>query len=267
MSTDLHKVGSIDLLDLDIISKAAGRDFLPHPFMFTQPSKFNLHREYVAHARLVLDRYTNGDLQVIQECAASYADADIRVESSVQYIPADTPNVRVLSYRLDQKGFLAKQRPDEDVIDFYELSPYLLGSAVAESAALKKPGRRSAIIIPEYRQLPRLFPEGAFTSDNAGASEDFSIHHEINDEPSGTHVPRTEVTVFGTVQSHWRLARSWGVDRGKDFAVWVRIKDDGDYVYKADFSAATPVTVPVLGERIDRLISDDVKAIRQFRNG
>jgi hypothetical protein len=273
MSTaDLREVGSIDLLDLDIISRLSGRDFLPYPFMFTQPSTFSLHDEYVAYAKSVPDSYTNGDLRIFQECARSYANADIRVECNVQYIPTDTPNVRVVAYRLDQKGFLAKQRPDEDIIDFYELSPYLLGPAVAESVALKKPGRRSGIVIPEYAPsgtlFGKLFPECAGTPTNkAGPSDDVSIHQATDDEPTGTPVPRAEVSAFGTVQSHWRPTRSWGIDRGKNFAVWVRIKDDGEYLYKPDFSAATPVATPVLAERIDRLISEDVKAIRQFRSG
>lgn len=267
-TTDLREVGSIRLLDLEVISRLSGRDFLPYPFMFTQPSKFKLYDEYIEHAKSVLDRYNNGDLSIFQKCAVSYADADIRVECHVQYIPADTPNVRVVAYRLDQAGFLAKQRPDEDVIDFYELSPYLLGPAAAESATLKKPGSRSAIVIPEYRQLPRLFPEHAWkTPNNAQASVDVSILHATDDEPSGIEVPRAKVTAFGTVQSHWRPTRSWGIDRGKDFAVWIRIKDDGDYLYKCDFSEATPVTTPVLAERIDRLISEDIKTLRQFRKG
>jgi hypothetical protein len=269
MSTaDLREVGSIGLLDLEIISKLSGRDFLPYPFMFTQPPKFKLYDEYFKYAKSVPDRYNNGDLRIFQKCAGSYADADIRVECHVQYIPADTPNVRVVAYRLDQAGFLAKQRPDEDVIDFYELSPYLLGPAVADSATLKKPGRRSGIVIPEYRQLPRLFPEHAWkTPNNAQASDDVSIHDATDGEPSGIEVPRAKVTAFGTVQSHWHPTRSWGIDRGKDFAVWIRIKDDGDYLYQPDFSEAKPMSRPMLAERIDRLISEDVKALRQFRNG
>ena len=57
------------------------------------------------------------------------------------------------------------------------------------------------------------------------------------------------------------------MDPGKNAAVWVRIKDDGDYLYQPDFSQAKPMSRPMLAERIDRLISEDVKALRQFRNG
>jgi hypothetical protein len=257
MSTaDLREVGNISLLDLDIISKFYGRDFLPYPFMFTQPSRFAWRDEYAEYARSVPDRYNNGDMRMFQACVRSYANADIRVECHVQYIPADTPSVRVVAYRLDQVGFLAKQRPDDDVIDVYELSPYLLGPAVAESVALKKPGRRSAIVIPEYARTP----------DNAGASDDVSIQHTIEGTRDAAEVARAEVTAFATVQTHWRPTRTWGLDRGKKFAVWVRIEDDGEYLYKPDFSEATPVTAPRLAKRIDRLVSEDVKALRQFRN-
>ena len=258
MSTaDLRKIGSIDLLDLDIISRFDGRDFLPYPFMFTQPSRFAWHNEYVEYARSVPDRFHNGDLHTFQECARSYANADIRVECHVQCIAADTPSVRVVAARCDQAGFLAKQRPDEDVIDIYELSPYLLGPAVAESVALKKPGRRSAIVVPEYAPV----------TTNAGASEDFTSRHTIEGAPSATQVPGTEVAAFGTVQSHWRPTRHWGIDPGKNAAVWVRIKDDGEYLYEPDFGEAKPMRRPMLAERIDRLISEDVKALREFRNG
>ncbi|OMC08447.1 hypothetical protein [Mycobacterium sp. SP-6446] len=256
-TTDLREVGSIDLLDLDIISRFYGREFLPHPFMFTQPSRFSWDHEYVEYAKSVPDRFNNGDLRLFQECAGSYAYADIRVECHVQAIPADAPSIRVVGFRFDQMGFLAKQRSDEDVVDVYELSPYLLGPAVAESAGLDKPGRRTAIVIPEYVR----------SSGSTSASEDLTIHQTIESEPTATKVPRADVTAFATVQSHWRPTRQWGLDRGKHFAVWVRIKDDGDYLYKPDFSEANPVTASVLAERIDRLISEDIKALRQFRGG
>lgn len=256
-AADLRTVGSITLLDLDIISKFYGRDFLPFPFMFTQPSRFAWHDEYDEYARSVPDRFNNGDLATFRDCAEAYAYADIRVECHVQSTPPDAPGVRVVAYRLDQRGFLAKQRPDEDVIDVNELSPYLLGPAVADSVALQKPGRRSGIVVPEY----------AWASSDAGACEDVSIHHTVGSEPRAATVPRAEVTAFGTVQSHWRPARCWGVDYGKNFAAWVQIKNDGDYLYTPDFAEAKPMTSSVLAERIDRLISEDIKALRQFREG
>ena len=257
MSTAVHRqVGSISLLDLDIISRFYGRDFLPYPFMFTQPSRFAWRDAYDEYARSVPDRFHNGDLRIFQECVRSYANADIRVECHVQYVPADTSSVRVVAARRDQTGFLAKQRPDEDAIDVYELSPYRLGTAVAESVALDKPGSRSAIVIPEYAPV----------TNTAGACEEFTIHQPINGAPGITEVACAQVTAFGTAQTHWRPARSWGMDPGKNAAVWVRIKDDGDYLYQPDYSEAKPMSRPMLTKRIDWLISEDVKALRQFRN-
>lgn len=262
MSTaDLRKLGSISLLDLDIIGKFYGRDSLPFPFMFMQPARFTWHDEYAEYARSVPDRFNNGDLRMFQACAASYTHADIRVECHVQYIPADTPSIRVVAYRLDQAGFLARQRPDEDIVDIYELSPYRLGPAVAEAAALEKPGGRTGIIVPDYVRAPNNAE-----IDESGY-EHVTIQHTVEPARSGTEVPCSEVTAFGTAQSHWRPTRHWGVDPGKNSAVWVRIKEDGDYLYKRDYSEATPVTRPVLAKRIDRLISEDVDALRQFRNG
>ena len=264
-TTDLHKIGTIELIDLDIISRFYGREFLPYPFMLTRPSGLSSHDEYVKYARSVPDRFDCGDLADLQQCFGSYANADIRVECHVQYIPADTPSVRIVAFRLGQAGFMAQQRTDDDVVDIYELSPYLLGPAVAESVGLLKPGRRSGIVIPEYA---RALTSNAGSSDNnAGASDDVTFRHTIEDTRNLIEVPRAQVTAYGTMQTHWRPTRSWGLEPGKNYAVWVRIKDDGDYLYKRDFSEATPVTGAVLAERVDRLISEDVKALRQFRSG
>jgi EspG family len=253
---DLHPVGSIELTDLDIISRSYGRDFLPYPFMLTRPSPFSSGDDYAAYATTVPDRFNNGDLRTFRRWAATYAYADIRVECHVQYIPADTPSVRVVANRAGELGYLAKQRPDEDIVDVYETSPYDLGLAIAESAGLVKPGDRPEIVIPEY-------VAATAGSDDA---DDFTLR-EIADETSATEVRRVDVTAFGTVQSHWRPTRRWGFDSGKNGAVWVRIKDDGDYLYAADFSVARPVTQPALAERIDELIAADVVVLRDFRNG
>jgi hypothetical protein len=254
-TVDLQQVGSIDLTDLDIISRSYGRDFLPYPFMLTRPSRFSSHDDYVAYATSVPDRFNYGDLGVFRRWAASYVHAEIRVECHVQYIPADTPSVRVVANRVGELGYLAKQRPDEDVIDIYELSPYDLGQAVANSIDLVKPGDHSEIVIPEY-VLP---------AHNTDTAEDFTLHHAV-DTSTATEVRRADVTAFGTVQSHWRPTRRWGLDRGKKAVVWVRIKDDGDYIYATDFSRASPLRRPALAERIDKLIAEDVAVLRNFRD-
>jgi hypothetical protein len=252
---DLHEIGSIDVIDLDILSKSYGRDFLPYPFRLTRPSRFSTHHDYVEYARSLPERLNDGDLRTFRRCATSYAHADVRVECHVQYIPADTPSIRVVAHRAGELGYLAMQRPDEDIIDVYELSPYDLGHAVAQAVDLAKSGDKGEIVIPEY------WPH----NDNAAAAEDFTVL-ESADISTATEVPRADVAAFATVQSHWRPTRRWGFDRRKNAAVWVRIKDDGEYLFAADFREARPMSRPMLAERIDKLIAADIKALRDFRN-
>src|SRR6202000_162664 len=136
------QVGTLDLSDLNAINDFYGRDFLPYPFMFTQTSPYATREEALAYLNTVPDRFNHGDLSMFRECFDAYVDADIRVECRVQYIPADTPSVRVISYRRGQLGFVASQQPDVDLLDFYTVSPYDLGAAVCHAVTLTEPGRR-----------------------------------------------------------------------------------------------------------------------------
>jgi hypothetical protein len=253
---DLEQIGSIELADLDIISRSAGRDFLPYPFMRTRPSRFSSENEYVKYATAVPDRFNYGDLRTFRRWATSYVYSEIRVECHVQYVPADTPSVRMVANRVGELGYLARQRqdPDVDIVDVYEVSPYELGRAIAESAGLSRPGSQSAIVIPEY----------VAPAENSEAVEDFSVLDTI--DTTFVQVPRSDVTAFATVQSHWRPTRRWGLDTGKKAAVWVRIKEDGEYIYTPDFRRARPLTERILAERIDKLIAEDVAALRNFRD-
>lgn len=251
----LHKVGGIDLTDLDIISRSYGRDFLPYPFRLTRPNRFTTLNEFREYAISVPDRFNHGDLRTFRRWAASYAHAEIRVECHVQYIPDTTPSVRVVANRVGDLGYLARQRPDEDVVDVYQVSPYDLGRAIADSVELTQPGGLPEIVIPEYTP----------PADNADTTEGFTLK-DVADTTTATEVRRASVTAFGTVQSHWRPTRRWGLDRGKNTAVWVRIKDDGEYLYAADAYVAKPMTTPVLVERTDALIAEDVAALREFRS-
>jgi hypothetical protein len=256
---DLRLVGSIDLIDLDILSTFHGRDFLPYPFMLTRPSRFSTQLEFDDYARLVPDRFRNGDLRIFQRSCASYLYFDIRVECHVQYIPPHTASVRAVACRVGDAGFLAKQRAEEDVIDVYELSPYDLGPAIADTVVLTTPGRRSEIVIPEYveKYAPR--------SQSAYAAEGLTVR-SMAAATTATEVRRADVTAFARVQSHWRPTRRWGFDRGKEAVIWVRIKDDGEYIYSSDFTSARPMDRRTLADRTDRLIAEDVKSLRDFRS-
>jgi hypothetical protein len=248
------QVGTLDLLDLNAISEFYGSDFLPYPFMFTQGPRFATRDEAATYAGAVPDRLLHGDLNCFLECVAAYDAADIRVECRVQHIPADTPSLRLIAYRAGHLGFFASQRADVDLIDVYTLSPYDLSLAIADAVSLTQPGMHNAIVIPEY------VPRGKAEYDRG----DFVVHHRLASH-AGVTVPASEITVYATVQSHWRPTRKWGLDRGKRALVWVRVNDDGEYMYVADQSCATPMTGSLLREEIDRLIADDVAVLREFR--
>jgi hypothetical protein len=248
------QVGTLDLVDLNAISQFYGREFLPYPFRLTQGPRFATGDEAFAYASTVPDRFNHGDLSTFMECVAAYDAADIRVECHVQYIPADTPSQRVIAYRSGHLGFLAAQRPDQDLIDVYAVSPYDLGAAISDEVSLTQPGMHSEILIPEY------VPRGQVEFD----TDAFVVRHK-SASTSEVTIPASEVTAYSTIQSHWRPTRRWGLDRGKRALVWVRVNEDGEYIYVPDQSHAKPMAKSSLHEQIDRLIADDVAILREFR--
>jgi hypothetical protein len=191
---------------------------------------------------------------VFGEFVAAYWAADIRVECHVQHIPADTASVRMIAVRAGQLGFVATQRSAVDVIDVYTVSPYDLGQAISDALSLTQPGQHSRIADRADAHRRR----GAFDTDNVVVRD--------SEEPSSeVLVPRDALSAYATVQSHWRPARRWGFDRNKSAVVWVRVTDDGEYIYALDRSHAVPMSRAVLRQRIDQLIADDVVELREFR--
>jgi hypothetical protein len=245
----------LDLLDLNAICQFYGRDFMPYPFMFTAPSRFASADAFSAYTNSVPDRFMHGDLNIFNEWVTAYYAADIRVECRVQYIPADTPSMRVIACRAGQLGFLAAQRPEADQVDIYTLSPYDLGAAISDATQLTKPGKHLEIVVPEYVSRSRAeFDTG-----------DFAIHHKLQSRSEVT-IPASEVTAYATVQSHWRPVRDWGFYHGKRALVWVRVNDDGEYLYVPDYPHARPLTKSLLHKQIDLLIAEDVAILREFHS-
>ena len=251
----ISQVGTIDLLDLSAISEFYGRDFLPYPFMFTRPTRYEMRDDALAYANTVPDRFNHGDLSAFIECVSAYEVADIRVECHVQHIPADTPSLRVMAYRAGELGFFTAQRPDADLVDVFTVSPYDLSAAICDAIALTQPGRHPEILIPEYRSRGRP----RFDTDSLVVRRTVTVPTEVT-------IPASEVTAYATVQSHWRPTRSWGLDRGKQALVWVRVNNDGEYLYEPDHLHARPMTRSALRERVDLLISGDIEDLREFRD-
>jgi len=254
--TEMLPLDTVDLFDLKVLNEIHGYDFLPYPFMHTRPGEFGSVDEVAAHARAVRERYASGDLRQLSRYMTNYAGADICVTFNVQYIPNDTPSLRIVAHRMDEQGFLAEQRSDADLVDVYQISPYELGAAIAHLAPLGQPGQHGAIVVNEYLQPgPNRYDRGDFL-----VSDSFASGPEIS-------VPATAVTAYATVQSHWRRRATWGLDREKEILVWIQVRDDGDYIFAPDMASAQPMTRRVLHERVDRLIADDVAILREKRSG
>lgn len=240
------------LRDLKIISEYYGRSFMPYPFMQTKPDDFADLDAYEAYATSVPDRYNHGDLHESRKWFTTYLNADLRVECSVQYLDdADAAGLRMVAHRLDDVGYLAIQQPD-DSVEVFTLSPYDLGAAVAGSVGLTTPGKHPAIVVPEYAA-------------RSIRSDDVAAVTRQRSAELATTVRRTDVTVFARVQSHWKPVRDWGFDRTKSAVVWVRLDNDGEYMYTRDLSCARPVSARQLSERIDLLIAKDIQALRELR--
>ena len=247
-----REIGALDLLDLQLLNERYGRDPLPYPFMLTRPTRFEFVDEVTPYAAQLPDRVRSGDLSAFAKCLDAWTHADVIVSGHVQYIPADTPSVRVLAFRTGQAGYLLEQRADADVVDVYTVSPFELGAVIAQAMCLKEPGRHPRIVIPEYAPI-----RPAVVDD-----DDVVVRHEVVTEP-GVKVSASQLSAYARVQSNWRPAREWGIDTRKESLTWMRMTDDGDYLGAPDRSRGIPLTFALLSERIDGLIAADLEMLRE----
>jgi hypothetical protein len=250
-----RSIGALELLDLQLINERHGRDPLPYPFMLTQPTRFEFVDEVARYAAQLPDRLRSGDLSAFAKCLDAFTRADITVAGHVQHVPADTPSIRVLAFRTGQAGFMLEQRADADLVDAYTVSPFELGAAIATAMRLEGPGRHPRIVIPEYLPIRPAVVE----------DDDVVVRHEVITEP-GVRVSVSQLSAYAKVQSNWRPAREWGIDARKDSLIWMRMKDDGDYLGAPDRSRGIPLTTALLAERIDGLIAADLEMLREARD-
>jgi hypothetical protein len=248
-------IGTLDLLDLSVISEFYGRDFLPYPFRYTQPSRYATQDEQSAYAETVPDRFHHGDLRLFGNAVTGYADADVRVECHVQHIPADTASIRMIAYRVDMSGYLAEQRADADAVDVFTIAPQEMGAVIGNRLGLTGPGKHQRVVVPEYAATARPL-----------AMPGTVVVRERPDSYDATTIAASEVTAYSTVQSHWRPTRRWGPDRGRPMVVWIRVADDGEYLYAPDGSHAVPMTEAALRERIDGHVARDLALLQDYRD-
>jgi ESAT-6 protein secretion system EspG family protein len=252
----LRRVGEIKLGDLEMIGRLQGQEGLPYPFGHSHP-----HKQHDERISSVADRLDHGDLSAFLEWTDAYVAADIWVACRVHHRSAGTPDRRILAYRAGESGYLACQRSHDDIVEVSRLSALDLGAAIAASAGLTEPGTQPRIVIPGY---VGQFAERAPTEYDDD-DEVYSVRVEIHRSSQPTHsvLADEDVTAIATIQSRWQPPRRWGVDWTKNVIVYIQM--DGDYIYTPDFSHAVPLTEHFLGERIDRLIADDISALQLHR--
>lgn len=264
----LERVGSIEMGELAAIYELRGYDFLPYPFLRSQPL------ETSGASGSVAERFNDGDLRVFREWIVSYARADIWVECRVvDYGCPGTPGIGLLGHRLGESGFFAAERadhdPGRDIVDVFTLSPYQLGAAVAASVGLTQPGMHPRIDIPGYAKRLGVSAE---TGGRDGGDDDDAYAVMVSDarwslpvKPSTFEVSDADVTAMAVIQSRCQPVQSWGPAMDRKLIAWVRVREDGEYIYTPDFANATPVTPEILHKRIDGLIAEDVAVLRQRR--
>jgi hypothetical protein len=258
----LKHVGRVELNDLIGMCSGDG-DGVPYPFWRTnrEPYWGEVEQTLLPFA----DRF-DGELSPLREWAETYRHADIWIECRVAAFTPEISNIRLLAHRAGAAGFIAAQRPGVDVVDVYGLSPLDLGAAVAGLAELSQPGTHPAIRVPGFldnfigtAQESRLVTE--FDEDDDG----FSVHTKAELRTGAAFLDYDDVTLLGTVQSRCQPSAVHAVDWARGVVAWLRVRQDGDYVYTPDFSQAVPVTAQTLRMRIDELIAADVALLRQRR--
>ena len=112
----------------------------------------------------------------------------------------------------------------------------------------------SEILIPEY------VPRGQVELD----ADDFVVHHK-SASTSEVIIPASDVTAIRRFKAIGAQPEGGALIVVSAPCVWVRVNDDGEYIYVPDQSHARPMAKSLLHEQIDRLIADDVAILREFR--
>lgn len=251
----LVSVGRLGLFDLEVVAGFHGQEGLPHPLIQLAPPVFGSQAELEDRTHDVPDRFHRGDLQVFQQWFHSLANCDLRVECTGY---ANGRDLKVLAHRAGERGFLATQQDGQDSIDVYRLSPFDLGPAIAGLARLAKPGRQAKLLVTDHplARAPRAHP-----SDD---EDDVSIGHRV--ESSDTpRISYNDAVSIGRAQSRRGPAARWGFDIDKDSALWLTVDDDGDYMMASNRQYWLPATRQNLASRLDALIAEDVRALRELR--
>lgn len=271
VNVPLRHIGGLDVYDIVGICEPNGFGGLPYPF-WQHERRWPLKTpEEIAEA---VSRFENGSLRNFAPWLETYRQADIWIECRVEPCTQDAVDKRIIAHRKGDRGFVASQRAGTDAVEIFELDPLSLGTAIAESVGLDKPGSQTAIQIPGYldnfigkpdHQDRVVVDRDDDDDSDVFGSRGLTMTANVSRRRETRITDYDQVMAMGTLQSRCDASVGWGLDWDKTLVVWVRIKDDGDYVFSPDLNTARPVTIQTLAERINDAIAENVATLRARR--
>lgn len=260
----LSRIGEITVDDLSALCHHVHGDQLPYPFTGGTDAITEVT------ADLLEDRLRDGDLAVFRPWLAAYQSADIWVASRTHPGGVGGTERQILAYRAGEAGYLALRYASETVA-VHSLSALALGPAIAQLSGLAHPGAHARVTVPKYvGYFAGIDPAGRAAAAEYEDEDDISVTVAAAPGPAPTRstvLADAAITGVTTVQSTWRPPRRWGIDWSRSAVVWISVDNDGDYIYAPDYTVATPLDTATLADRVNRLIAEDVRALRHSRSG
>ena len=232
-------VCTIAVVDLEAACALYGRDALPPPLGRSRPvGSFWLLSRAPVHKRL-----GEGDLREVRSWVGDLVRADATVQCRVSFSDAGTADIRIHALRVGGSGFFAVQRRDGDgvdVVDIRRVAPYALGSVIAEAAGLVGAGCRVRVAVSGGGDLLPAPPAAVDEYDDFG----FLVPSAEPRDAALSVVDTRVVVAIGTLSTS-----------NTHVLQWIRIAEDGDYLYAPDgVGYAEPLDVGLLRTCIEDLV-------------
>ncbi|GAA2552832.1 hypothetical protein [Mycolicibacterium diernhoferi] len=243
-------VCTIAVVDLEAACALYGRDDLPQPLGRSRPvgSVWLLSREPVR------ERLGDGDLRDVRNWVEALARAEATVACRVSFSDEGGPDFRLHGLRAGESSFVAVQRRDDegvDVVDIHRVTSYALAGVIAESVGLVGPGRHVRVAVSGGGDRLPPAPAAVDEYDDFG----FLIPSAEPGDAALSVVDARDVAAIGTVRTWQDRHRHWGDDANSHVLQWIRVAEDGDYLYApGGVGYAEPLDVELLRTCVEELI-------------
>ncbi|WP_234799952.1 hypothetical protein [Mycolicibacterium diernhoferi] len=146
-----------------------------------------------------------------------------------------------------------QRRDDEgvDVVDIHRVTSYALAGVIAESVGLVGPGRHVRVAVSGGGDRLPPAPAAVDEYDDFG----FLIPSAEPGDAALSVVDARDVAAIGTVRTWQDRHRHWGDDANSHVLQWIRVAEDGDYLYApGGVGYAEPLDVELLRTCVEELI-------------